>query len=154
MEMGKIAAFGNMLLVLFILIVYGCSKHQFIIKDNTARNDFKIIKIEEHDMFYIIYTRRNDSVFKIIEDKFNLLDSVNYQKIRRGRRYNLFLEDFNKWSSESGKSRIYRHVTLQYYGVLVPSTKKNHFILYDAINLDEIYIRLPQDTIHTATENN
>lgn len=134
------------ILIFFLLTIPSGCKMQLTHKEYTPSNEYKIKKIVEHDMFYIIYARRNDSIFKIVQDKKVFLDdSVNYEKIHRGGMYKLILENFYKRDIELGIRYAYVRATLNYFFVPVPVTKKTHYELYVATNLDGLFLRLPQE---------
>lgn len=72
------------LYLLILVIACSCS----VIKNNYS-NVYNIEKIDSIDNFYLIYAKRNDSIFKIVSPKQN---HDGRRKILVGRNYSLLLK--------------------------------------------------------------
>lgn len=129
----------SLLLIAFLTMSQSCINLNHIENKAKDANAYRIKRIEEHDMFYLIYAKRHDSTFKILEDKNIWVDRNHNCKIHRGGWYYLDLENFFKREFEKGVNLGYP-LGLYYFGVTVMENKKCHYKLYDAVNLKDLYI--------------
>lgn len=128
-----------LLLFAFLTLSQSCINLNHIENKAKDANAFRIKRIEEHDMFYLIYAKRHDSTFKIIEDKNCWVDRTKHKKVHPGGRYNLELQNFFTWEIKKGYDDCF-FCGLNHFGVSVTKNKKCHFKLYDAVNLKDLYI--------------
>lgn len=89
--------------------------------------------------FYIIYAKRNDSLFKILSDP---KVKANGEKIKVGRHYNLKLEKFFPLDSIFGIAIAPNAgiVGFDYGGKTIYKEKKSHNTVYRAKNLKGLYL--------------
>lgn len=83
---NKVENFKSYLLVFLMLLsmtrVYAIEKSDSL---------FKILKIRTNGNFYVINTKRNDSLFKIISKKLPIDSTLNLELLRKGAHYYLVL---------------------------------------------------------------
>ena len=132
------------LLLLFIAsMLIGCSvmnNNSLCREDKSNRATlFKIKSIQDKGKFYIIYAKRNDSLFKILSDP---KVKANGEKIKVGRYYDLKLEKFFPLDSIFGIA-IAPNLGIRgfdYGGKTIYKEKKSHNKVYRAKNLKGLYL--------------
>ena len=132
------------LLLLFIAsMLIGCSvmnNNSLCREDKSNRATlFKIKSIQDKGKFYIIYAKRNDSLFKILSDP---KVKANGEKIKVGRYYDLKLEKFFPLDSIFGIA-IAPNLGIRgfdYGGKTVYIEQKSHNSIYRAKNLNGLYL--------------
>lgn len=77
-------------LPLITIILLSCSLNKRIYNDNPM-NNYEIVKIDSISSYYLIYARKNDSLFKIISEKRKPL-SKNCAPLRVNYNYSFSLE--------------------------------------------------------------
>jgi len=127
-----------------ILISGGCNKKLFI-KQSYNSGQYRIKRVEKYNGFFIIYASRNDSIFKIISYKEEPGFYNDFEKIQRRGMYNLKLENYYKRDIEMGYYGLHLSLTLIINGVKVPVSRKSHYQLYRAVNLQGLYL-IPEAT--------
>ncbi|WP_417366730.1 hypothetical protein [Flavobacterium beibuense] len=73
-------------LLLLTVLILSCGSHN---KNNKSPNSAYIYKIESINDYYLIYAKRNDSLFKIVSKKES---TENCLTIKKGQSYNLNLK--------------------------------------------------------------
>lgn len=133
----------TLLLLLFTSMFIGCSvmnNNSLCREDKSNRATlFKIKSIQDKREFYIIYAKRNDSLFKIVS---KLEGGTNGEKIKVGRHYNLKLEKFFPLDSIFGIA-IAPNAGIRgfdYGGKTIYKEKKSHNKVYRAKNLKGLYL--------------
>ena len=133
------------LLLLFIAsMLIGCSvmNNSSLCREEKSNRTtlFKIKSIKDKREFYIIYAKRNDSLFKIVS---KLEGGANGEKIKVGRHYNLKLEKFFPLDSIFGIA-IAPNAGIRGFGYYGEKTvyieRKSHNSLYRAKNLKGLYL--------------
>lgn len=121
--------------ILFLMLIVGGCKNQFVLNEKHATDEYKIKKIENHEGFYIIYARRNDSIFKIIANKIDSV-SCNYcETIHRGGCYKLKLRNSDVLKSTGEYISDYLALRLSYLGEYIPREKRCHNRIYFVDNI-------------------
>ena len=134
----------TLLLLLITSMLIGCSvmnNNSLCREDKSNRATlFKIKSIMDKGKFYIIYAKRNDSLFKILSDP---KVKANGEKIKVGRHYNLKLEKFFPLDSIFGIA-IAPNAGIRGFGYYGEKTvyieRKSHNSLYRAKNLRGLYL--------------
>lgn len=133
----------TLLLLLITSMLIGCSvmnNNSLCREDKSNRATlFKIKSIKDEKEFYIIYAKRNDSLFKIVS---KLEGRTNGEKIKVGRHYNLKLEKFFPLDSIFGIA-IAPNAGIRGFGYGEKSVyieRKSHNSLYRAKNLKGLYL--------------
>ena len=131
------------LLLLFIAsMLIGCSvmnNNSLCREDKSNRATlFKIKSIKDKGKFYIIYAKRNDSLFKILSDKVK----ANGEKIKVNHYYKLELKQIFPRDSIFGIAIAPNAgiVGFDYGGKTIYKEKRSHNIVYDAKNLNGLYL--------------
>ena len=131
------------LLLLFIAsMLIGCSvmnNNSLCREDKSNRATlFKIKSIQDKGKFYIIYAKRNDSLFKILSDKVK----ANGKKIKVNHYYKLELKKIFPRDSIFGIAIAPNAgiVGFDYGGKTIYKEKRSHNIVYDAKNLNGLYL--------------
>lgn len=131
------------LLLLFIAsMLIGCSvmnNNSLCREDKSNRATlFKIKSIKDKGEFYIIYAKRNDSLFKILSDKVK----ANGEKIKVNHYYKLELKQIFPRDSIFGIAIAPNAgiVGFDYGGKTIYKEKRSHNIVYDAKNLNGLYL--------------
>ena len=133
----------TLLLLLITSMLIGCSvmnNNSLCREDKSNRATlFKIKSIMDKGKFYIIYAKRNDSLFKILSDP---KVKANGEKIKVGRHYNLKLEKFFPLDSIFGIAIAPNAgiVGFDYGGKTIYKEKKSHNTVYRAKNLKGLYL--------------
>lgn len=133
----------TLLLLLITTMLIGCSvmnNNSLCREDKSNRATlFKIKSIMDKGKFYIIYAKRNDSLFKILSDP---KVKANGEKIKVGRHYNLKLEKFFPLDSIFGIAIAPNAgiVGFDYGGKTIYKEKKSHNTVYRAKNLKGLYL--------------
>ena len=100
-------------------------------------SQFKIKKINWFRNNYIIYAKRNDSLFKIVNDVKDM--DVSYRdKIRVGKSYNIDLQKMHPLDSIFGIP-VMPNLGVRYVNY-IEIEEKCHNVLYFAKNLNGLYI--------------
>ena len=131
------------LLLLFIAsMLIGCSvmnNNSLCREDKSNRATlFKIKSIQDKGKFYIIYAKRNDSLFKILSDKVK----ANGKKIKVNHYYKLELKQIFPLDSIFGIA-IAPNLGIrgfEYGGKTVYIEQKSHNSIYRAKNLKGLYL--------------
>ena len=131
------------LLLLFIAsMLIGCSvmnNNSLCREDKSNRATlFKIKSIQDKGKFYIIYAKRNDSLFKILSDKVK----ANGKKIKVNHYYKLELKKIFPRDSIFGIAIAPNAgiVGFDYGGKTIYKEKKSHNKVYRAKNLKGLYL--------------
>lgn len=131
------------LLLLFIAsMLIGCSvmnNNSLCREDKSNRATlFKIKSIKDKGEFYIIYAKRNDSLFKILSDKVK----ANGKKIKVNHYYKLELKKIFPRDSIFGIAIAPNAgiVGFDYGGKTIYKEKKSHNKVYRAKNLKGLYL--------------
>ena len=132
------------LLLLFIASMFiGCSvmNNSSLCREDKSNKAtlFKIKSIKDKGKFYIIYAKRNDSLFKILSD----LDvKANGERIKVGRYYDLKLKKIFPRDSIFGIAIAPNAgiVGFDYGGKTIYKEKRSHNIVYRAKNLRGLYL--------------
>lgn len=132
------------LLLLFIAsMLIGCSvmnNNSLCREDKSNRTTlFKIKSIKNKGEFYIIYAKRNDSLFKILSD---LEVKANGEKIKVNHYYKLELKQIFPRDSIFGIAIAPNAgiVGFDHGGKTIYKEKRSHNIVYDAKNLNGLYL--------------
>ena len=132
------------LLLLFIAsMLIGCSvmnNNSLCREDKTNRATlFKIKSIQDKGKFYIIYAKRNDSLFKILSDP---KVKANGEKIKVNHYYKLELKKIFPRDSIFGIAIAPNAgiVGFDYGGKTIYKEKKSHNKVYRAKNLKGLYL--------------
>ena len=130
-------------LLLFIAsMLIGCSvmnNNSLCREDKSNRATlFKIKSIKDKGEFYIIYAKRNDSLFKILSDKVK----ANGKKIKVNHYYKLELKKIFPRDSIFGIAIAPNAgiVGFDYGGKTIYKEKKSHNKVYRAKNLKGLYL--------------
>ena len=132
------------LILLIMAVCMACSIVQGVRSDGRALTMlYKIKKIKEEKLFYIVYAIRNDSVFKII----SFIDSTsisNCEKIKIRSFYFLDLEKIFPLDSLFGKS-VAPNLGIKGFKVnnekIIMLESKTHNRIYTALNLNGLCIK-------------
>ena len=132
------------LLLLFIASMFiGCSvmnNNSLCREDKSNRTTlFKIKSIKDKGKFYIIYAKRNDSLFKILSDP---KVKANGEKIKVNHNYRLELKKIFPRDSIFGIAIAPNAgiVGFDYGGKTIYKEKKSHNTVYRAKNLRGLYL--------------
>ena len=132
------------LLLLFITSMFiGCSvmnNNSLCREDKSNRTTlFKIKSIKNKGEFYIIYAKRNDSLFKILTDP--KVKAIG-EKIKVGRYYDLKLKKIFPHDSIFGIAIAPNAgiVGFDYGETTIYKEKRSHNIVYEAKNLNGLYL--------------
>jgi hypothetical protein len=135
----------KILFLLFVILISGGCNKKLFIKQSYNSGQYRIKRVEKYNGFFIIYASRNDSVFKIISYKEEPGFYYDFEKIQRRGVYNLKLENYYKRDIEMGYYGLHLSVTLNVLGEKVPVSRKSHYQLYRAVNLQGLYL-IPEAT--------
>lgn len=131
------------LLLLFIAsMLIGCSvmNNNSLCREDKSNSAtlFKIKSIKDKGEFYIIYAKRNDSLFKILSDKVK----ANGKKIKVNHYYKLELKKIFPRDSIFGIAIAPNAgiVGFDYGGKTIYKEKKSHNKVYRAKNLKGLYL--------------
>ncbi len=133
----------TLLLLLFTSMFIGCSvmnNNSLCREDKSNRTTlFKIKSIQDKGKFYIIYAKRNDSLFKILSDP---KVKANGEKIKVNHYYKLELKKIFPRDSIFGIAIAPNAgiVGFDYGGKTIYKEKKSHNIVYRAKNLKGLYL--------------
>lgn len=112
-------------------------------ESSSKSNLFKIKRIDDYQNYSILYAERNDSIFKILSTK-DTINTLNYEKICVGRKYNLDLKVIFPTDSLFG-IKVMPNSGIK--GIIIEDgiinvEKRSHYKLYKSGNLKGLYIKL------------
>lgn len=130
----------KLLFLIIAMAFIACSATREINSPNSDKeiaSQFKIKKINWFRNNYIIYAKRNDSLFKIVNDVKDM--DVSYRdKIRVGKSYNIDLQKMHPLDSIFGIP-VMPNLGVRYVNY-IEIEEKCHNVLYFAKNLNGLYI--------------
>ncbi len=136
----KMEILRNMKYIILSLLVSFISCAQtsdIVLQHENSTLLFKILKIRKKEPYYIIYAQRNDSVFKIISEKFGY--GVDSKEIKVGGKYQLDLARIYPIDSIFGLP-VAPNLGIKYIGlkggVYISVEEKFYNTIYRAKNLD------------------
>ena len=125
-------------LIIIFCVCHSCAqKRPFLIENHNGASLYKIKKIVEEESVYLIYAKKNDSIFKILSDKYYLNNS--YCKTIKNKKY--YYLDLRIIHPILGVGPInYLDITINYKGTSLILEEKSHYKIYKAENLKGLCI--------------